>query len=451
MPNQQLFYAIIRGAPMLKKINIIGGGLAGSEAALYLANLGHKVNLYDIKGQFLTPAHHSNNFAEIVCSNSLKSDDENTASGLFKRELTQLGSSLLKVAYSCRVPAGQALAVDRELFASRVTELIKSNKNITIYSQEVDSFEQNAITILATGPLTTNKMCNALKEKIGQGFLYFYDAAAPIIAASSIDMNKAFFASRYDKGDADYLNCAMDKEEYLKFYNELINAETVQLHSFEKNNIFESCMPIEIMAKRGEDSIRFGPLKPVGIRNPHKEGKPYAVVQLRKENEYATMYNMVGFQTNLTFPEQKRIFSLIPGLENAEFLRYGVMHTNNFVNYPKCLDEYSRLKVNNNIFIAGQLSGVEGYVESIASGLYCAINVDRILNGKQPITFSANTIIGGLYNYLVNADVNHFQPINANFGILNPTNERDKQKRYEQYKIRALAEMEQKSKEIKER
>lgn len=435
---------------MLKKINIIGAGLAGSECALYLANLGHKVNLYDIKGKFLTPAHHSENFAEIVCSNSLKSDDANTASGVFKRELTLLGSNLLKVAYSCRVPAGQALAIDRDVFSAKVTELIKTNKNITVYSAEVDSFEEDAITILATGPLTTQKMCDALKNKIGQDFLYFYDAAAPIISAGSIDMNKAFFASRYDKGDADYLNCAMDKEEYLKFYTELINAKTVQLHEFEKKNIFESCMPIEIMAKRGEDAIRFGPLKPVGIKNPHKENRPYAVVQLRKENEYATMYNMVGFQTNLTFPEQKRVFSLIPGLENAEFLRYGVMHTNNFVNFPQCLDEYSRLKVDNNIFIAGQLSGVEGYVESIASGLYCAINVDRLLNNKPLITFSANTILGGLYNYLVNAEVKHFQPINANFGILNPITERDKQKRYEQYRIRAISEIESKVKEIKE-
>ncbi len=433
------------------KINVIGAGLAGSECALYLANKGYKVNLYDIKEKQKTPAHHSANFAEIVCSNSLKSDDENTASGVFKRELLLLGSELLKTAYEVKVPAGQALAVDRDEFSLRITEKLKSHKNINIICDDVGNFENDAITIVATGPLSTENMCNALKQKIGEDFLYFYDAAAPIISAESIDMNKAFFAARYNKGDADYINCAMNKEEYTNFYNELINAQTVELHEFEKKNIFESCMPIEIMAKRGEDAIRFGPLKPVGIRDPKNlENKPYAVVQLRKENNYGTMYNMVGFQTNLTFPEQKRVFSLIPGLENAEFLRFGVMHTNNYVNFPKCLDVYSRLKTDNNIFIAGQLSGVEGYVESIASGLYCAINVARMLEGKPLVTFSANTIIGGLYNYLIGANNANFQPINANFGILNPINERDKQKRNIEYRLRSLNEIETIKKIIEE-
>ncbi|MBQ9795630.1 MAG: methylenetetrahydrofolate--tRNA-(uracil(54)-C(5))-methyltransferase (FADH(2)-oxidizing) TrmFO, partial [Clostridia bacterium] len=347
------------------KINIIGAGLAGSECALYLANKGYQINLYDIKTKKMSPAHHSTDFAEIVCSNSFKSDDENTASGLFKRELTMLGSELIKTAYSVKVPAGQALAVDRDEFSRIITEKLERHKNINIICEDVDHFENDAITIVATGPLTTTNMCNALKEKVGEDFLYFYDAAAPIISADSIDTNIAFFKARYDKGEADYLNCPMNKEEYTNFYNELINAKTVELHEFEKKNIFESCMPIEIMAKRGVDAIRFGPLKPVGLRNPHTDEKPYAVVQLRKENNMGTMYNMVGFQTNLMFPEQKRVFSLIPGLKNAEFLRYGVMHTNNYVNFPKCLDMYSRLKVDNNIFIAGQLSGVEGYVESI--------------------------------------------------------------------------------------
>ena len=432
------------------KINIIGGGLAGSECALYLANHGYQVNLYDIKGESKTPAHHSNDYAEIVCSNSFKSDDDTTASGVFKRELTLLGSELIKTAYECRVPAGHALAVDREKFSAIITEKIKNNKNIKIFCQDVDYIEPDAVTIIATGPLTTSKMCNVLKEKIGADFLYFYDAAAPIISAESIDMTKAFFGARYDKGDADYLNCAMNKDEYAKFYNELINAEVVNLHEFEKKNLFESCMPIEIMAKRGVDAIRFGPLKPVGIRNPHDTNKPYAVVQLRKENNCATMYNMVGFQTNLTFGEQKRVFRLIPGLENAEFLRYGVMHTNNFVNFPKCLDKYSRLNNDKNVFIAGQLSGVEGYVESIASGLYCAINVDRMLKSKELISFTADTIIGGLYNYLVNANVENFQPINANFGILNTINERDKVKRNIEYRDRSLREIELKLEEIKE-
>ena len=432
------------------KINIIGAGLAGSECALTLANLGFKVNLFDIKKEKMTPAHHSTNYAEIVCSNSFKSDDENTASGVFKRELAQLGSVLIDTAYNCRVPAGQALAIDREQFSEIITQKIKEHKNITLFCEDVAEFEKDAITVVATGPLSTKNMCDALKAEIGEEFFYFYDAAAPIISAESIDMNKAFFASRYNKGDADYLNCAMNKEEYTNFYNALISAETVELHSFEKNNIFESCMPIEIMAKRGLDSIRFGPLKPVGIFNPHKQEKPYAVVQLRKENVDATMYNIVGFQTNLTFPEQRKVFKMIPGLENAEFLRYGVMHTNNFVNFPKCLDQFSRLKNNNNIFIAGQLSGVEGYVESIGSGLYCALNIARILNGKEPISFSSNTILGGMYNYLTQANENNFQPINANFGILNPINERDKAKRNSMYFQRSMQEISEKLKQFKE-
>ena len=423
------------------KINIIGAGLAGSECALYLANKGYQINLYDIKTKKMSPAHHSTDFAEIVCSNSFKSDDENTASGLFKRELTMLGSELIKTAYSVKVPAGQALAVDRDEFSRIITEKLERHKNINIICEDVDHFENDAITIVATGPLTTTNMCNALKEKVGEDFLYFYDAAAPIISADSIDTNIAFFKARYDKGEADYLNCPMNKEEYTNFYNELINAKTVELHEFEKKNIFESCMPIEIMAKRGVDAIRFGPLKPVGLRNPHTDEKPYAVVQLRKENNMGTMYNMVGFQTNLMFPEQKRVFSLIPGLKNAEFLRYGVMHTNNYVNFPKCLDMYSRLKVDNNIFIAGQLSGVEGYVESIGSGIYCAINVARMLENKELIGFSANTIIGGLYNYLINANTDNFQPINANFGILNPIDMRDKQQRNIEYRLRSLKEI----------
>ena len=423
------------------KINVIGAGLAGSECALYLANKGYSVNLYDIKTEKMSPAHHSKDFAEIVCSNSFKSDDENTASGVFKRELTLLGSELVKTAYEVQVPAGQALAVDRDEFSKIITSKIRNHKNISIICEDVAGFEENAITIVATGPLTTENMCNAIKEKIGEDFLYFYDAAAPIISAESIDTNVAFFGARYNKGDADYLNCPMNKEEYLNFYNELINAKTVELHEFEKKNIFESCMPIEIMAKRGVDAIRFGPLKPVGIFNPKTDEKYYAVVQLRKENNSGTMYNMVGFQTNLMFPEQKRVFSMIPGLKNAEFLRYGVMHTNNYVNFPKCLDKYSRLKVDNNIFIAGQLSGVEGYVESIASGLYCAINVARMLEGKELISFSADTIIGGLYNYLVNANTENFQPINANFGILNPINMKDKQQRNIEYRLRSLKEI----------
>lgn len=434
----------------MQKINIIGAGLAGSESALYLASKGYKVNLFDIKTKAKTPAHHSDNFAEIVCSNSFKSDDENSASGLFKRELLALGSRLIESAYLFKVPAGQALAVDREQYSAYITKLLKQNENINIICEDVSHFETDAITIVATGPLTTSNMSKALQEKLGQKFFYFYDAAAPIIDANSIDLNKAFFGSRYGKGEADYLNCPMDKQQYLNFYNQLIQAERVELHDFEKNNVFESCMPIEIMANRGEDAIRFGPLKPVGFTNPHDNSKPYALVQLRKENNSATMYNMVGFQTNLTFPEQKRVFSLIPGLENATFLRYGVMHTNHFVNFPACLDEFSRIKTDTNIFIAGQLSGVEGYVESIASGLYCAINVDRMLQNKPLIKFSADTIIGGLYNYLANANINHFQPINANYGIINPSAIRDKTERNTFYRIRSLNEIQRIKKQIEE-
>ncbi|MBQ8430487.1 MAG: methylenetetrahydrofolate--tRNA-(uracil(54)-C(5))-methyltransferase (FADH(2)-oxidizing) TrmFO [Clostridia bacterium] len=412
-----------------KKINIIGGGLAGSEACLYLANLGYEVNLYDIKEKQFTPAHHNPNFAEIVCSNSFKSDAPDSASGILKNELTLLGSTLIKTAYECRVPSGMALSVDRELFAEKITNLIKGNKNIKIHSLEVESFEDDAITIVATGPLTTNKLCDALKSKIGKDFLYFFDASSPIIDASTIDMDIAFVQDRYDKGDGDYLNLPMTKDEYTTFYNELINANTVVLKDFENKKIFEGCMPIEVLAKRGEASLRFGPLKPVGLMDKRKNIKPYAVVQLRKENIYANMYNMVGFQTNLTYPEQKRVFSLIPGLKDATFLKYGVMHRNNFINYPKVCDEFSRLKTSNNIFIAGQLSGVEGYVESIASGLYCAINVHKMLSDNKLIKFSNSTIIGGMYQYLINANADNFQPINANLGLLEPINVKDKKKR----------------------
>lgn len=424
-----------------KKINVIGGGLAGSETCLYLAERGYEVHLYDIKSKNFTPAHHNPNYAEIVCSNSLKSDDRSTASGILKEELLNLGCSLLKVAYETKVPSGSALSVDREKFAKKVTDLINSNKNIITHTEDVDSFEDEAITILATGPLTTPKMCEALKRKIGKDFFYFYDAASPIIDASTIDMNIAFIQDRYDKGTGDYLNLPMTKDEYTNFYNELINAESVELKDFESKKVFESCMPIEVMAKRGVDAIRFGPLKPVGLMDKRTNVKPYAVVQLRKENVMANMYNMVGFQTNLKFGEQKRVFSLIPGLKDAEFLKYGVMHKNNYINFPKVCDKFSRLKCDNNIFIAGQLSGVEGYVESIASGLYCAINVDRILQNKPLLELSNKTIVGGMYQYLINASTDNFQPINANFGLLEPINERDKQKRNEMYFTRSKEEI----------
>lgn len=423
------------------KINIIGGGLAGASASLYLAKRGYTVNLYDIKGQSFTPAHHNPNYAEIVCSNSLKSLDPTTASGLLKEELKLLDSDLINIAYQTRVPSGHALAVDREKFAQQVTDQIKLNKNIICHTKEVDRFEENAITILATGPLTTDKMCNALSTKIGKDFFYFYDAASPIIDAKTIDMNIAFVQDRYNKGDGDYLNLPMNREEYEKFYNELIKAECVELKDFEKGKYFESCMPIEVMAKRGKDTIRFGPLKPVGLTDKRTGQKPYAVVQLRKENTSAETYNMVGFQTNLKFGEQKRVFGMIPGLKDAEFLKYGVMHKNNYINFPSVCDMYSRLKVDQNIFVAGQLSGVEGYVESIMSGLYCAINAINMIENKPLASFSSKTIIGGIYNYLVGANKDNFQPINANFGVLEPVAERDKQKKCQIFYDRSINEI----------
>lgn len=423
------------------KINIIGGGLAGSSASLFLAKRGYEVHLYDIKNKSFTPAHHNPNYAEIVCSNSLKSLDPMTASGLLKEELKILDCDLLRIAYDCQVPSGHALAVDRDKFAQKVTDEIKSYSNIILHTEDVASFEQDAITIVATGPLTTDNMCKALSKKIGSDFFYFYDAASPIIDANSIDMDIAFVQDRYDKGNGDYLNLPMNKDEYEIFYQELIKAECVELKDFEKGRYFESCMPIEVMAKRGHDAIRFGPLKPVGLCDKRTSQKPYAVVQLRKENTSADMYNMVGFQTNLKFGEQKRVFSLIPGLKDAEFLKYGVMHKNNYINFPVVCDAYSRLKVDNNIFIAGQLSGVEGYVESMMSGIYCAINTINMIEGKPLVSLSNHTIIGGIYNYLINANSDNFQPINANFGVLEPVQERDKQKKSKIYFDRSMKEL----------
>lgn len=424
-----------------KTINIIGAGLAGSECALFLADNGIKVNLYDIKGESKTPAHHLNDYAELVCSNSLKSDIPYTASGILKQEMLALGSNLLKIAYTCNVGAGGALAVDRELFAKKVTEKIKSNKNITTFVENVADVDSNAITVIASGPLSTENICKKLSNILGKDFLYFFDAASPIISADSIDKNIVFEQNRYQKGEPDYINCPFDKEEYLNFYNELVNAKTAVLKDFENKKIFEGCMPIEVLAKRGLDSIRFGAMKPVGLINPNDNKRPYAAVQLRKENNNANLYNIVGFQTNLTFSEQKRVFSMIPGLKNAEFFRYGVMHKNIFTNFPVCLDVYSRVKSDNNIFIAGQLSGVEGYVESMASGLYCGINILQQLKNEPLIKFTSDTVIGGLYNYLINADINNPQPINANLGIINTVSIRDKIEKGNFYNQRSKTEI----------
>lgn len=421
-------------------ITVIGGGLAGCEAAYQIAKRGMKVKLYEMKPQKFSPAHHSQNLAEIVCSNSFKSKAITNACGLLKEELRRLDSLLIKIADETSVPAGQALAVDRDEFSKKVDNAIKTNPNIEIIREEctkIDTEEQKVI--IATGPLTSEKMAEQIVSITGKERLAFYDAAAPIIEKESINFDIAFFGDRYGKeGDSSYINLPMNKEEYETFYNELINAEIVTLHEFEKREIFEGCMPIEVMAKRGMDTIRFGPLKPVGFTDPRTDTRPYAIVQLRQDNHKGTLYNMVGFQTNLKYGEQKRVFSLIPGLENADFVKYGVMHRNTFINSPELLDNTYNLKTNKNIYFAGQITGVEGYVESIASGLVAGINA--VLEGRKgKIVFPKETVIGALADYISEPNKN-FQPMNANFGILPSLEEKikDKQERYSRLAERAL-------------
>lgn len=417
------------------------GGLAGTEAAYQIAKRGIKVKLYEMKPEKFSPAHSSKELAEIVCSNSFKSNSITNACGLLKEELRNLGSLLIQIADETKVPAGQALAVDRETFSKRVTEEIEKNPNIEIIRKEVENIEaEDGIVIIATGPLTSEKMAEQIISITGKDRLAFYDAAAPIIEKDSINFNIAFYGDRYGKeGDSSYINLPMNKEEYEKFYNELVNAEVVTLHEFEKKEIFEGCMPIEVMAKRGEDTIRFGPLKPVGFTDPRTNLRPYAIVQLRQDNASGTLYNMVGFQTNLKFGEQKRVFSLIPGLKNAEFVKYGVMHRNTFINSPELLDNTYNLKPKSNIYFAGQITGVEGYVESIASGLVAGLNAVAKFNNTEKITFPNETVIGALSSY-ISTENTKFQPMNANFGILPPLEEKikDKVQRYTKMAERAL-------------
>ena len=422
-------------------VKVIGAGLAGCEAAYRIAKSGHKVTLIDCKPEVSSPAHKSRDYAELVCSNSLKSDVADTASGLLKRELRMLGSLLIGVADTVRVPAGGALAVDREVFAAKVTEIIKSHPLIETETRVVEDIDEDEYTVIATGPLTVGKLSQALKSRLGDS-LGFYDAAAPIVSADSIDFDRAFTASRYGKGTDDYINCPMNKEEYLAFIDALVNAERAEIHDFDKREIFDGCMPIEIMAERGVDTVRFGPLRPVGFTDPATGKRPYAVVQLRAENADKTMYNLVGFQTNLKFGEQKRVFGMIPALKNAEFLRYGVMHRNTYINSPRELNVYSQLVRYPKTFIGGQISGVEGYVESMASGLMCGINVSRILSGKPPVVLPETTIIGALYRYITSPTEN-FQPMNANFGILPPLKDhiRDKAKRKTEYFERSVRDL----------
>lgn len=435
------------------KVNVIGAGLAGCEAAWQLANRGIQVRLYEMKPQKYSPAHHSADFAELVCSNSLRSDQIFNAVGLLKEEMRRLGSLIMACADETRVPAGGALAVDREGFARLVTERIRAQENIEIVSGEVTKLDGNAYTIVASGPLTSDALAEEIARITGGEYLHFFDAAAPLVTKESIDMDRAFYAARYDRGTADYINCPMNKAEYLAFYNELITAETAELKEFENGKVFEGCMPVEVMAARGVDTLLFGPLKPVGIANP-KTGKDdfYAVVQLRQDNAAASLYNIVGFQTHLKFGEQKRVFSMIPALKNAEFARYGVMHRNTFLNAPELLNKYYQLKSNPHIFFAGQITGVEGYVESASSGLLAGLNMARLLAGQEMLDFTRKTAIGALANYVADGTVKHFQPMNVNFGILEGLDERIKKKRerYEAISARALAHLETERKKMEE-
>ncbi len=425
-------------------ITIIGGGLAGTEAAYQVAKRGIKVKLYEMKPIKFSPAHTNENLAEIVCSNSFKSNLHTSACGLLKEELRKMDSLLLKVAEETKVPAGQALAVDRELFAKRVTEEIKNNPNIEVINKEITDLEefQDEIIIIATGPLTSDAFAEYIGKLTGIDKMYFYDAAAPIVTKDSINFDIAFWGDRYGKGDSNYINLPMDKEEYKIFYNELVNAEVVELHQFEKKEIFEGCMPVEVMAKRGEDTLRFGPLKPVGFTDPRTGKRPYAIVQLRQDDENGSIFNLVGFQTNLKFGEQKRVFRLIPGLENAEFVKYGVMHRNTYINSTKLLDNTYCLKQNNNIFFAGQITGVEGYIESIMSGLIAGINAVNKLLDKPKFILSEETMSGAITKYISTSN-EKFQPMNANFGILPQLDEKIKDKKIKYGKLadRALEKL----------
>ena len=433
-----------QGDGMTDYINVIGAGLAGCEAAWQIANRGILVRLHEMKPIKKTPAHHSDTFAELVCSNSLRSDMLENAVGLLKEELRELGSLIMECADETRVPAGGALAVDRHGFSQAVTNKILNHPKIEVCYEEVTSLCNDVITVVATGPLTSDDLARHISEIIGVDSLYFFDAAAPIIRLESINMNIAFKASRYNKGDADYINCPMNKDQYLAFYEALINAETAQLKKFESIKVFEGCMPIETMAKRGIDTIRFGPLKPVGLNDPKTGKEYYAVVQLRQDDKAATLYNIVGFQTNLKWGEQKRVFSMIPGLENAEFERYGVMHRNTFLNSPVLLDSAYRLKKQPMLFFAGQMTGVEGYIESTSSGLIAGINAARQFNKQKDIIFPGNTAIGALARYISNPTSDKFQPMNINFGIIDPLREKikNKKERYGKVSNRALEEIE---------
>ena len=428
------------------KINVIGAGLAGCEAAMQIASAGIPVRLYEMKPNKKSPAHKTNYFGELVCSNSLKAMRVESAAGLLKEEMRRLNSFLMQCADKCQVPAGGALAVDREKFAQLVTEGIQSQPLIEVLSEEITAIPESGITVIATGPLTSDALAKAIEERFGDS-LSFFDAAAPIVTAESVDMEYAFTASRYERGgEDDYINCPMNKEEYERFYNALVSAERAPLHDFDVSNpkVYEGCMPVEVMAQRGEGTLRFGPMKPVGLIDPKTGHRPWAVLQLRKENAAGTMYNLVGFQTNLKFPEQKRVFSLIPALHNADFVRYGVMHRNTFLCSPKILNADFSVKENKNLFFAGQITGVEGYMESAASGILAGMNAVRVLRGQPTLVFPADTMMGALSRYIADPTVKKFQPMGANLGILPELEKRprDKRERAAAYAYRALASQE---------
>lgn len=429
-----------------KPVTVIGGGLAGCEAAWQLASRNIPVVLYEMRPQQYPPAFHTDQFAELVCSNSLRSDSLNNAVGVMKEEMRRLNSLILQAADASRVPAGSALAVDREGFSRTITEAISSHPLITVIRDEVTEIPSGPV-IIAAGPLCSNALAKEIQKLTGQEAMHFFDAAAPIVERDSIDFSKAYFKSRYDKGEASYINCAMNQEEYEAFYNALISAQCAKLHDFEKDpKVFEGCMPVEEMAKRGFQTLLFGPLKPVGLE---KEGEhPTAVVQLRQDNVSATLYNIVGFQTHLTWPEQKRVFSMIPGLENAKFARYGVMHRNSFLKAPDLLDEQYRFKTRNDLFFAGQIAGVEGYVESAASGLLAGISMARQLKGLSPVLFGRQTAIGSQAYYISHADPAHFQPMNANFGIFELKEKVKKKERKEKLAANALERIDEVAREV---
>lgn len=432
----------------MSAVTVVGAGMAGCEAAWAIAEAGIPVTLYEMKPVKFSPAHHSENFAELVCSNSLKASRIDSAAGLLKEEMRRLGSLLVPCAEACAVEAGGALAVDRERFSQLVTEKIRSHPHITVINEEITAIPDGNV-IIATGPLTSDALHEPIAALTGKS-LYFYDAAAPIVTGESVSMERAFYASRYGKGTADYLNCPMTKEEYLAFYEALIHAESAPLHDFERETlrVYEGCMPVEVLAKRGEDAIRYGMMKPVGLTDPHTGKRPYAVVQLRKENREGTLWNLVGFQTNLKWGEQKRVFSMIPGLEHAEYVRYGVMHRNSFLDSPRLLDQTFALRKEPRIRFAGQMTGVEGYMESAGSGLLAGLNTVRALNGEQPLILPRETMLGALTAYITDPYQENLQPMGANMGIL-PMPEgrfrgRDgKQRKYQAYAERALAALDQ--------